>query len=151
MAREGRGVANAIDSIPNMTAAQRAELATVNEELSSQAAAVTAARNALAAAAFAEPRNPAAIPIMAGAVREAELAFVMAHANALAQIQASSNRLSPDQVAAWKIVAGSTPGRTRRAWSGHLPDAAASCRVGADEHGSGAARAGCGRCAKRSA
>jgi hypothetical protein len=36
--------------------------------------AVIAARNALAAAVFAEPPNPAAIPIMAGAVREAELA-----------------------------------------------------------------------------
>jgi hypothetical protein len=106
----GRGVVNSIDSIPNMTAAQRADLVTVNEELSLQAGALTVARNALAAAAFAEPRNPAAIPIMAGAVREAELAFVMARANALARIQASSNRLSPDQVAAWKMVAGLTPG-----------------------------------------
>jgi hypothetical protein len=85
----------------------------VNQELSLQARAVTVARNALAAAVFAEPRNPAAIPIMAGAVREAELAFVMAHANALARIQASSDRLSPDQVAAWKTVAGSTAGGGR--------------------------------------
>ncbi len=106
----GRGAVNSIDSIPSMTAAQRAELVRVNEELSLQAGAVTVARNALAAAAFAEPRNPAAIPIMAGAVREAELAFVMAHANALARIQTSSNRLSPDQIAAWKTVGGSTPG-----------------------------------------
>ena len=106
----GRGVVNSIDSIPNMTAAQRTELVRVNEELSLQAGAGTVARNALAAAAFAEPRNPAAIPIMAGAVREAERAFVMAYANAFARIQASSNRLSPDQVATWKTVAGSTPG-----------------------------------------
>jgi hypothetical protein len=91
-----------------MTDAQHVELVRVNEALSLQAGAVTVARNALAAAAFAEPRNPAAIQIMAGAVREAELAFVMAHANALDRIQASSNRLSPDQVAAWKTVAGST-------------------------------------------
>ena len=113
LSQGGRGVANAIDSIPNLTAPQRAELGRVNRELSLQAGAVTAARNALAAAVFAEPRNPAAIPIMAGAVREAELAFVTARANALSQIQASPNRLSPDQVAGWKTVAGSTPGGGR--------------------------------------
>jgi hypothetical protein len=106
----GRGVVNSIDSVPNMTAAQRAELVRGSEALSLQAGAVTMARNALAAAAFAEPPNPAAIPIMAGAVREAELALAIAQANVLARIQESSNRLSPEQIAAWKTVGGSTPG-----------------------------------------
>jgi hypothetical protein len=102
-----------IDTVPNLTPVQRVELARVNVELSLQVGAVTAARNALAAAAFAEPRNPAAIPIMAGAVREAELALATAQANALARIQASANRLSPDQATAWKTVAGATPAAGR--------------------------------------
>ncbi|MEO8369959.1 MAG: DUF1080 domain-containing protein [Candidatus Solibacter sp.] len=106
----GRGGANAIDSIPNLTAAQRAEVVRANEALVQQAAAVTVARNALAATVFAEARNPAAISIMAGTVREAELAFVMARANELAKIQASAARLSPDQVTAWKAVAGTAAG-----------------------------------------
>ena len=108
----GRG-GNAIDTIPNLTPAQRAELMRVSGELALQAGAVDAARNALAAAAFAEPRNPAALPIMAGAVREAELAFAMTQANALARIQASANRLSPEQTTAWTTVAGSTAGAGR--------------------------------------
>lgn len=99
-----------IDTIPHLTPAQRVELVRVNDELSLPAGAVAAARNALAAAAFAEPRNPAAIRIMAGAVRDAELAFATARADALARIQASANRLSPDQATAWKTVAGAIPG-----------------------------------------
>jgi len=67
-------------------------------------------RSALAAAVFAEVRNPAAIAVMTGAVREAELALATTRANELARIQASSARLSPDQVTAWKLVAGSNPG-----------------------------------------
>ena len=102
----GRGGANTLNSIPNLTAAQRDALAHTNEELSPRAGAVTAARNALAAATFAEPPNSAAIRIMAGALREAELDFARAHADALAPIQASAARLSPDQIAAWSRVAG---------------------------------------------
>src|SRR3954453_23456644 len=106
----GRGNANPLDGLPNPTPAQRALLVHENQELTSQAAAVVAARNALAAVAFAEPRNPAAIPIMAGAVREAELAFAMAHVNALGRIQASGDRLSPEQITAWNRVVGPAPG-----------------------------------------
>jgi len=109
----GRGSANALDAIPNLTAAQRAALARVSAELSSPAGAVTAARTALAGATFAEPRNPAAIPIMAGAVREAELALAMALANALARVQTSPDRLSPDQVVAWTRVAAMPQGGGR--------------------------------------
>ena len=95
----GRGGANAIDSIPSLTAAQRAEVARANETLSQQAAAVAVSRSALAAAVFAEVRNPAAIAVMTGAVREAELALATTRANELARIQASSARLSRDQSA----------------------------------------------------
>jgi len=109
----GRGNANTLNSVPGLTTAQRALLVRANEDLSLQAGAVTAARNALAAAALAEPRNPAAIPIMSGAVREAELALAIAHANVLARIQSSPDRLSPDQVAAWNRVASSAQGGGR--------------------------------------
>lgn len=55
------------------------------------AAAVTAARRALASVTFAEPANPAAIPIMAGAVREAELNYATARARG-AQTPAGGGR-----------------------------------------------------------
>src|SRR3954452_10184736 len=71
----GRGVAPAIDSIPNLTSGQRSLLVRADEDLSSPARAVAAARSALTAAEFAEPPNPNAIRVMAGAVREAELEF----------------------------------------------------------------------------
>jgi len=106
----GRGSSNVLDSVPNLSAAQRATLVRADEELSLPAGGVTAARTALAAAAFAEPRNPAAIPIMVGAVCEAELALAVAHANALARIQASPDRLSADQVAAWTAAVTSQGG-----------------------------------------
>ena len=100
---------------PNLTTTEHAALTRASEETAPHAA-VVAARNALAAAAFAEPPNPAAIPIMAGAVREAELAFAEARANALARIQATSDRLSPDQIAAWiaSSVAQTRPRRGRQ-------------------------------------
>jgi 3-keto-disaccharide hydrolase len=62
----------------------------LNTELAPQLGAVTAARNALAAAVFAQPPNPAAIPIMAGAVREAELAL----AAAASRLQATPEQLA---------------------------------------------------------
>ena len=103
----GRGGANPLDSIPNLSAPQRDALTRANAELAPQLGAITVARNALAAAVFAEPRTPAAIPIMASAVREAELAFAMARAAALTRIQ-----LSPAQIAAW--TAGGGGGRGGR-------------------------------------
>ena len=103
-----------IDAIPGLTAVQRAEVVRGNEALAQQAAAVGVARNGLSTAVFAEVRNPAAIAIMASAVREAELAFVMARANELARIQASGGRLSVEQVAAWKTAVAGGGGRGGR-------------------------------------
>ncbi len=107
---QGGGRGGGIDTIAGLTAGQRAAIVAANGELSAQAAAVSAARNALAAVVFAEPGNPAAIPIMAGAVREAELALAVAHAQSLARIQASPDRLTPDQVAAWRGMPATPPG-----------------------------------------
>jgi hypothetical protein len=101
LAQGGRGAASPLDAIPDLTASQRAALTRANTELAPHAGAVTAARNALAASVFAEPRNPAAIPIMASAVRESELAFATARNAALARIQSSPDRLNAEQIAAW--------------------------------------------------
>src|SRR4051812_28681055 len=75
-------------------------------DLAPQTGAVVAARRALAAAAFAEPRNPVAIQIMAGALREAELAL----ATAFARIQTSPDRIPADQASAWIATAGTAAG-----------------------------------------
>ena len=78
-------------------------------DLAPQTGAVAAARRALAAAAFAEPRNPVAIQIMAGALREAELAL----ATAFARVQASLDRIPADQALAWIATAGTGAGGGR--------------------------------------
>ena len=106
---QGRG-GGALDAIPNLTATQRATLARLTTDLSAQMGAVSAARNALAAAAFAEPGNPAAIPIMAGAVREAELSFAVARANALSTLQRRPTGSLPNNLPAWTAIAGTGPG-----------------------------------------
>lgn len=107
----GRGGANVLDSIPNLTTSQRAALTRVGVDLAPQAGAVTAARNALAAAVYAEPPNPAAIQVMSGAVREAELAFATARAGEVARIQSSPDRLSGAQLTAWNAIPpGQVPG-----------------------------------------
>jgi hypothetical protein len=100
-AQGGRGAAGPLDAIPNLSASQRTALTRANTELAPHAGAVATARNALAAAVFAEPRNPAAIPIMASAVREAEFSFATARNAALARIQSSPDRLTAEQIAAW--------------------------------------------------
>jgi hypothetical protein len=101
----GRGVAPGVDAIPNLTSGQRSLLLRAEEDLSSPARAVAAARSALTANVFAEPPDPNAIRVMAGAVREAELEFASAYANATEQIQASLDRLSDDQLSAWRNIA----------------------------------------------
>jgi len=74
------------------------------------APALTAARTALAAAAYAQPRDDAAIRSKAEAVKAAELSIANARADAFAKIQASANELTPDQVAAFLAMGGSFVG-----------------------------------------
>ena len=112
-AQPGRGGANALDAIPHLTTAQRDALIRLNAELAPQAGAVTIARVALAGAVFGDPRNPAAIQIMAGAVRDAELAFATARASAVARMQGTSDRLSADQLTAWNALPPAAPGGGR--------------------------------------
>ena len=91
--------------IPNLSEPQTAALALMTTELAPAAQSVSAARAALAAAPFAEPRSDAAIQAKAEAVRIAELALANARADAFAKLQASSARLEANQVAAL-IAAG---------------------------------------------
>jgi hypothetical protein len=64
----------------------------------------------LTAAAFAEPRDQAAIRSKAEDVKKEELAVAHARADAFSKIQASANKLSPDQVAAFLAMGGSFAG-----------------------------------------
>ena len=85
--------------IPNLTSQQISGLTRMTGELMPLTQAVTAARAELAAAAFAEPRNDAAIRAKVAAVSAAELALAKARASAFAKVQASPSKLSPDQIA----------------------------------------------------
>jgi hypothetical protein len=92
---QGRG-----GGIPNVTPEQTAALTQMNVNLTAVTQALTAARGELVATALAQPRNDAAIRAKAQAIGDAEAAVAIARADAFARIQASSNKLAPDQVAA---------------------------------------------------
>ena len=67
---------------------------------------LTAARNALTRAAFADPRDDAAIKAQLEAVVAAETALATARADALAKFQATADKLAPDQLAAFIASGG---------------------------------------------
>jgi hypothetical protein len=101
----GRGGGGA-GGIPNMTSHQVGALTQMTGEVTPPAQAVNAARAELAAAAMAEPRNDAAIRAKADALGAAELALAKARASAFAKLQASANRLAPNQVTALIAIGG---------------------------------------------
>src|SRR5262245_42055000 len=76
-----------------LTGPQNAAVGAMNTLLQSQAAAVTAARTALAQAAFSNG-GAAAIRTQVDALAAAETALALARANTLAMIQSSPNKLS---------------------------------------------------------
>lgn len=96
---QGRG-------IPNVTEAQTTALAQMNASLAPAVQAVAAARTAITAAVFSEPRNDAALQAKVEALAAAELALAKARADAFTTLQASPDKLSPDQVAAFAAAAG---------------------------------------------
>ena len=93
----GRGGAT---TIPSLTSPQVSALTQMAGEVTALAAAVNTARADLAAAAFSEPRNDAAIRAKVDAVAAAELALARGRAAAFARLQATANKLSSDQVTA---------------------------------------------------
>ena len=92
--------------IPGLSEAQTAALTRMTADLAPQVQALTAARTALIAAAFTEPRNDGAIRSKAEAVGAAELALGTGRAESFARLQTSSAKLAPDQVAAFRAAGG---------------------------------------------
>lgn len=86
--------------IPNATPEQTAAIAQMNADLAPAMQALTAARTAVVASALSVPRNDADINAKVGGVKAAELTLANARTDGFSKIQASSNKLSPDQVAA---------------------------------------------------
>ncbi len=97
-------------TIPNIREAQVQALTKLSTDTMPLARALTAARNALTAATFALPRNDAAIRSKADAVEAAELAIASARAAAFGRIQASANKLTPQQVSVFAGMGGTFAG-----------------------------------------
>lgn len=99
--------------IPGATPGQTEALARMNSEIAPQVRKLAAARTAMTAAAFAWPRDNQAIRSQAAAVREAEIAAARARAEAFARLQASADRLAPDQTPALVAAGGGRGASTR--------------------------------------
>jgi hypothetical protein len=97
-------------TIPRIRQSQVTALTQLTTDVMPLTRALTTARNALAAAAFAEPRDDAAIRSKTEAVQTAELAVANAQADAFTKIQASANKLAPDQVTVFVALGGSFAG-----------------------------------------
>jgi len=97
-------------TIPNIREAQVTALTRLSTDAMPLARALTAARAAMAAVAYAESTDPAAIRLKADAVQAAEIALADARANALQKIQSSPNKLAPAQIAAFLEMGGSFSG-----------------------------------------
>ena len=97
-------------TIPNIRQPQTTALTKLTTDVMPLTRALATTRTDLTAAAFAEPCNDRAIRSKAEAVKTAELAVANARAGAFAKIQASANRLAPDQVAAFLVMGGSFAG-----------------------------------------
>jgi putative membrane-bound dehydrogenase-like protein len=89
-----------------LTSAQTAAVGAMNQSLTPLSLAVTAARDALAGASLAIPRDDAAIKAKLEAVAAADLALAHAQADRFVRIQASANRLTPEQIAPIAAQAG---------------------------------------------
>lgn len=102
-------VANGIGSnfsLKGATAAQHAAIAQFENAFVEQETAVATARANLTFAVFSDPANTATIREKAQALQAAEQALVTARADAFAKIQASPDKLNPEQagVLVWQAV-----------------------------------------------
>ena len=108
--RGGQNYAVGEGTIPNIREAQTKALTRMSTDVMPLTRTLNAARTAVVAAAYAEPRNDAAIRAAVEAVKHAELAVAGARAEAFARIQASDNKLAPNQVAAFLAMGASFAG-----------------------------------------
>jgi hypothetical protein len=104
----GRGGARST-TFPHATPAQANVLMAMTANLTPMAQALTAARTALTTAAYAQPRNDAAIQAKTDVVAAAELALANARADAFAKVQASANKLDDEQLASLVVWGGDYP------------------------------------------
>jgi hypothetical protein len=111
-AAQGRGRGGRGGGLPGATPEQTQAVIDMNAALTEQTAAVASARNELAAATFAQPKNVAGITAAVEKLRAAELALASKRAAAFAALQAGPNKLNPEQVKAL-IAAGGNAGRGR--------------------------------------
>ena len=95
--------------LPGATTEQTQAVADMNTALAPLAAAVTAARNEVATATFADPRSDAAIAAAIDKLRVAELALATRRAEEFAKLQAGPNKLNAEQVAALVAAGGTLP------------------------------------------
>lgn len=98
---------------PALTDQQRASLSRMSDGLAARVQAVNEARMSLVRASLADPRDNAAIEGAAETVGRTEWALASGRAEALASLQASDSRLTPDQLAAFRAAGGTVvPGRS---------------------------------------
>lgn len=95
--------------IPGITPDQTQALNGMTATLAPLTAAVTAARNDLAAATFSGTKNEAAINAAIDKLKSAELALATKRSEEFSKLQAGPNKLSPDQVNALIAMGGSLP------------------------------------------
>ena len=95
-------------SLPGATPEQTQAVADMNTALAPLSAAVSAARNELATATFADVKNEAGIRAAVERLRAAELALAAKRAEEFAKLQAGPNKLTAEQVTAL-IAAGGNP------------------------------------------
>jgi hypothetical protein len=113
--RGGRG-------IPNATPEQMAAVAQMNAGLAEQMQRLAAARTELIAASLAETRDDAGVRAKLDAIRAAELEAANARADAFAKLQASPNKLSAAQAAAFADAgAGGRGGGGRGGYRTSMP------------------------------
>jgi hypothetical protein len=92
--------------IPNATPNQMAALTAMEQALTNQTAAATAARTAFIAATFAEPKNDGDLRIKLDQLRNAKLALAHARADQFSRLQAGADKLNAEQVTALSAQAG---------------------------------------------
>ncbi len=114
--RLGAGAARA-----NAASEQTTAIARMNAAISPQLQRVAAARTNLVAAALAQPRDEAAVQAALRAIRDAEIDLAKARTTAFAELQASPNRLTGDQIAALAAAAGAGGGGGRGVYRSSMP------------------------------
>ena len=109
-AQGGPGRGAAAPGAAPLTAAQTAALGAMDQAVATQNTAATAARAAFATATYAQPKNDADLRDKNTILGAAELALANARADQFAQVQASTNKLAADQIAAF-VATGGRAGR----------------------------------------